>query len=1316
MQHNSRDTDGIPKGTDINETSHRYAYSSTDLKHVLKMVQKVHKDLFGDFDVEERMEGSIFNTVIENESEVPICLMCFKNHPWMLSVPPWDWECWIHRVYGLPLINSWNTLWISLMLWQKEYKEHFLHLMLKNLFSWKPQIQYLLLIIPPHMLGIEWIEKHGFRMYPKNVDTRSCQTFILFVADTILPKYKIRRAVEEDNDEIVEIVKNDSERLTYLYGDYYIAEILTTHRNCGRQIIVAEYEEVVVGVFVLNENVNYELLKSRFELTPFFNFRKFPPYEVDYLFDTVDYYNINMNEDDISVSESTFSNKDILPEEANVQDEMSMGKQQSQNASGSSGSESSDDGLSLETIPSLHVFTEISSDSDDNALEAHIKPQSKVFEPEQVNLYTQHLYETEIRYEYTSSRKSSLFLTGEDQKIPRTKLDTYIGEPNAFVIEVASVTQEHMKTALPKLFSAAYECFPNRDFALICMHPQCFAPAFENLCSRLTPRPNHTFDENVYFQHRDYFYGTPRVRQASPRDYDAIQRSLKVADNVENFLNEFSDAVYDEGSMLSAYVLLLHTKIIGVAILQPFNDIDRVKSQYQLKTCFNEKVNKPYTFGEIKYSVRSCVFNKLSTFFLRELHRMSDFSMIFYEEEYNDTDDILRHRIVNNLFEYMLPVRIKKQPEPIDLNVADEDRRFLNRGPPTITTQPENVILVSLPRISRPTFDVNVKLVVVGAGVTATAFLESLLCKWSEECRLTYTNITLVAPHGLWTQDMGLSSSLAWKLMIPSKTSFRERKGHMITIRSLINQVHGVMTAIDRKNKTLIINNRAYLKYDYLFLMCGEQFQKPGFNPRNVLSQTNIRNFPRNVFIVNDLTDGQRSLDMLRELINEVANNEYNITVFGNRIEAFCCLNALMMSGVPGKNLTFIDTSVHIEDSLIPSYWTAKPFPDSEILDAVRNAIKECGIKQHINYDYEDWDYDSEKNLITGATFKSKYERIHVPCIAMYMYCHRTVSPVTFMAINKAGLTYDGGLVIDSQYKTNDPVIYAAGTMTKYSRKYYADHLCHRFYNLEEVGSDMGKNINKAFITAATKRRLIEEVTGPVCEEGEYVVRVYEKPVKIFCKLPGNLNYLYITKPGKFFPGQTSDDPKEYGRDLVTGNIHQLNTQGFFKIHLNKHNIIESVMCLTRLDVNMNNLFAIWGRHESFFNKMLLRYDMGLIRDFFQFFREPWTFALYHDDFADIIEKIKDLVYLQVDPLLGETWGKRIIDLHRMYNWKDVPDDVIGELEEEFESTSYPNAVKEIVMQYIYNRAHILPMYLVPVNDVHLFFDDIESSPLFKNQ
>lgn len=62
-------------------------------------------------------------------------------------------------------------------------------------------------------------------------DPKKVQTVYLMMRDQFMTKYKVRKAVVEDNDDIVPLIHSQCTRLKELYGEYYIAEILSKEES-----------------------------------------------------------------------------------------------------------------------------------------------------------------------------------------------------------------------------------------------------------------------------------------------------------------------------------------------------------------------------------------------------------------------------------------------------------------------------------------------------------------------------------------------------------------------------------------------------------------------------------------------------------------------------------------------------------------------------------------------------------------------------------------------------------------------------------------------------------------------------------------------------------------------------------------------------------------------------------------------------------------------------------------------------------------------------------------------------------------------------
>lgn len=184
-----------------------------------------------------------------------------------------------------------------------------------------------------------------------------------------------------------------------------------------------------------------------------------------------------------------------------------------------------------------------------------------------------------------------------------------------------------------------------------------------------------------------------------------------------------------------------------------------------------------------------------------------------------------------------------------------EPHAVVHREDPPFTLYCSTVDTCSLPRI-----EINAKIVVIGSSQTALAFLETLLYGYNRNnTHVTFTNVTLVAPHVLNHQKQP-NRIRDMMFVITSNLSYRYLQMHQT--RTYLNLINAVLTEIDRKNKRIILNGAQELCYDFLFLMCGEQFQKPKTGKR-------LSEYPSNVFIINTETDASHSLNYLKVLMSK---------------------------------------------------------------------------------------------------------------------------------------------------------------------------------------------------------------------------------------------------------------------------------------------------------------------------------------------------------------------------------------------------------------------------------------------------------------
>ncbi|CAG9583144.1 unnamed protein product [Danaus chrysippus] len=163
-------------------------------------------------------------------------------------------------------------------------------------------------------------------------------------------------------------------------------------------------------------------------------------------------------------------------------------------------------------------------------------------------------------------------------------------------------------------------------------------------------------------------------------------------------------------------------------------------------------------------------------------------------------------------------------------------------------------------------------------------------------------------------------------------------------------------------------------------------------------------------------------------------------------------------------------------------------------------------------------------------------------------------------SINKSGMAYDGGILIDHEFKTKDPSIYAAGSVTKYYRKYQAENKRQKYYDAYEVGMTLGNQIRNKLDPLLTEvknsekfpRNSLKNVSFDETSIGNTSFNScgsresrdievcpdlpqFKKPLVLHCYLPGGLQYLEVCPPGKKLPhyyvqsleynGQSQGDP-----------------------------------------------------------------------------------------------------------------------------------------------------------------------------------------------
>jgi len=81
----------------------------------------------------------------------------------------------------------------------------------------------------------------------------------------MLPFIEVRRAQQEDHDDLADVFNNQSETVTEAYGEYFLAELIAAQSESNKAL-VAQVKDKAVGLMGLTDEVDTKLLHQCFEL------------------------------------------------------------------------------------------------------------------------------------------------------------------------------------------------------------------------------------------------------------------------------------------------------------------------------------------------------------------------------------------------------------------------------------------------------------------------------------------------------------------------------------------------------------------------------------------------------------------------------------------------------------------------------------------------------------------------------------------------------------------------------------------------------------------------------------------------------------------------------------------------------------------------------------------------------------------------------------------------------------------------------------------------------------------------------------------
>ncbi|CAH1791581.1 unnamed protein product [Owenia fusiformis] len=1176
---------------------------SLDAPNILKLVQPSTEQLFGRVNVVNLIEKAVLAVTLSNEDDELLAHAAFFDYPNVPGVDQADWQAWINKYYNCDLSTPLNTLFMHYFVAKPEYARGAAKEIIRTMYNAVPDLHYCYLVVPQGVYPDKNISDYFVPITPIDGEL-SANGFYVTACNRSehAASLFVRTAKVEDHDDLTPIFNRQSNMLQRTYGDFFLAELIEA-QNEHMQCIVAEVEGTAVGFMSACDDVSLDLLNQCFELGPFHGLHK--PHENDILEPgKSSRVSPAPKEKEESRPASVTSQHSVTSQNGNT-DAQQVDKPDSQPA---------EEGTKVK--PALGDATNMGQSTSSLLSESSVAESIKS---------AAESYHSVVTSKSAQSQHSRTSLTGSGRQRtplkaapPKRFVPTYCGPSNSFCIQLFCIDERYEMRSqdfLGKLF----ELFPERDFAVITV-PH-LVPEFPLLQGfvRVTPRCPSTLAQELYVFHRSGLLKSFVVRPACKKDDDQVEKLVSTLDlhgNLLADLTQFNRARRDQdGTEINAFVAEVLDQIVGVAIVRREEDIEYIRSHYNIEDFIYFNHHRRDEHGHLHHFALNPVFKHYSKHFLKEILRQAHKTCLYYPlyPSYVEKEVVNQHSLVSALHD-MVPVRSRRQityprdilgmPHnlPSDRVLEKQQSYALNHINRKLTLEPK--------------VTVNARIVVVGASDVGISFLETFaFCP-----HLRFNNLTMISPHGLPGE---LPPDTLRDNMLGSSECYTEEDYATMSLRTWVNVVYGKMTFIDRNKKFVVVNGDTIVPYEHLVLCTGSQYQFPAPTEADIskLATTSEaphrpdRRYkgvpPKNLYIVNDAYD---SAVVLYEVENNLLNTEGKALVYGNSLDAYCCVQTLLTMGVPGERIILVEP---------PLNYQTRCFNNITIEDTIFKAMKDCGIQIFSDFTLAQWNDGKGGEEIYAASFTSSTKPMRLECSAVFAFYQKQVDVDAFKAINDACLVYDGRLVIDAEFHTNDPSIRGAGSLTKFQRSYHADQWTHTNFNSKEVGIQL----------AMAMLRLFDPTLEPQPEVPQDILKLipmYRAAKVTSAVLPGGYNYLHVGKPGLNTPLDALMAQNDYGRELITGTPG--GSPEYFRLHVNQYKMVETITCLSKKVLNNGNMMCLYNVHERYLNNLLSRFDEGLIKDLYSYFKEAWCLAIFHDRFPDFKEEVRELLITKPSP------------------------------------------------------------------------------------
>lgn len=785
------------------------------------------------------------------------------------------------------------------------------------------------------------------------------------------------------------------------------------------------------------------------------------------------------------------------------------------------------------------------------------------------------------------------------------------GTQSAFAIRIFTMAPRFDNHALV-MVEKAFMLFPELHYCIITI-PTTSQEMQILQHFTLCPAKSHSVvPQQLYVCHR-YGLRDVTVCKTLPANIEDIRQLLTSVSDRDSILAAVEEGILTgknaDGHARGVYQMVALGAVVGVAVCS-----DAASHAMTLRAHFNVEdyilfpSHPPAAHMFVDYLILNPIFQRRAKFFLREVLRMLKKTCLYhrvYPASLSTVGTLTEEEPCNvSSMDIFIPSRRRRQiqypPGNLGGNVPSAKIRDLSH--------PYSLVFLTRKLMMEHKLTVNIRLVIVGASETSLSFIETLLYK----AHLRFNNIIIISPEGITPEEKPgdtFASSYGYTLL----------DHRQIAWRTWVNVVSGTVDEIHRDRKNLVLAGGFVVPYDFLVLAPGLQYHRKPHGvvavPASVTSINSKADLLAKVACIGSVSSAaEDTLDVPPAPVVDPATRR--VVIYGRTIDAHTVLQTLLTipSLCSAGQLVYVVPGTAAAGGLSP-----------EVEKYLLDQLRQRGVQVHVDTNLDAMESrgaELKVSYFSGqGRLKSSTPELTIVHRLFINLERKSVSEHNFKMCNSASLAVDGRLVVDHNHRTTDPAIFAGGSFTKFSRRYYADDYLPELYSGVDVGMHLA-NAMTPFLDPLTPPSDMPGYSGVESITDKLLPR-YTAPKVTFGIVAGGLQLVHIASiRGGFLP--TSYDSVTGCTVLRTGTLPiggalDDRTVHYCALVLDPFSVVQSITCLSKDDVDIRNLVCLVGLHEKFLNNLLARYNEGLIPDLLSFFRGAWAMALYHDRFPSTL-------------------------------------------------------------------------------------------------